>query len=196
MANNELNQYYIECLRQDLTRAVGRTMTTFSDFDFLSLKLKEKTNEVPSISTLKRLWGYVQNSSSFSKSTLNSLSRFLGFDDWSHYVENLMRDSRVESGFLDSNSIVVSTLTKGDRLEIKWNPGRRILVEYVGSGRFTVIESENSKLRGGNSFELLIITKGHPFYCTNLDIDGEKYNEYTAGFKTGITSLRLIPVSR
>lgn len=132
MEKDKLNQFYIECLRQDLIKAVGRTITAFSDFDYLSLKLKDKINDPPSISTLKRLWGYVPNSSSFSKSTLNSLSRFLGFNDWDNYIENLMRDSRVESGFLDTNSIVVSNLTIGDRLEITWNPERKILVEYEG----------------------------------------------------------------
>lgn len=193
MAKNELNQYYIECLRQDLVKSVGRTITTFSDFDYLSLKLKEKIKDSPSISTLKRLWGYVPNSSSYSRSTLNSLSRFLGFNDWNHYIENLMRASRVESGFLNANSIVSANLKKGDYVEITWNPNRRIMAEYTGGNRFAVVESENAKLSVGSMFDSLIITKGHPLLCTNVEIGDETYSDYIAGNKTGITSLRLVP---
>ena len=86
----QYSQYFIECLRQDLELKVGRTMKTPSDFNVLILEIKKVMKESPSISTMKRLWGYVPIASSRSTTTLNLLSRFLGYRDWPDYIETLM----------------------------------------------------------------------------------------------------------
>ena len=95
MAKNDTPLYYIECLKQDLAKAVNRPISTYSDFNYLSLRLNEAIVDAPSISTLKRLWNYVPDSSSRSRTSLNALCRFLGFRDWPHYVEHLDRKSVV-----------------------------------------------------------------------------------------------------
>ena len=86
MGNADLEQYYIECLRKDIEKEIGRSICTYSDFDFLSLRLRERIPDAPSVSTLKRLWAYVTNSSMRSRSTLNALARFLGHADWPSYI--------------------------------------------------------------------------------------------------------------
>ncbi len=150
----------------------------------------------PSISTLKRLWAYVPDASSRSRSTLNSLARFLGFKDWIHYMENLMRDNRVESEFIGVNTIATSSLESGDRIDLKWFPDRLISVKYMGDNIFSVIKSENSKLKEGTSFTSLLFTKGLPLYCTDVMLDNENLGIYIAGKKTGISSISFYPFSK
>lgn len=193
MGNADLEQYYIECLRKDIEKEIGRSICTYSDFDFLSLRLRERIPDAPSVSTLKRLWAYVTNSSMRSRSTLNALARFLGHADWSSYIESLMRDNRVESGFLSRTSLTTSSLHAGDIVELTWNPGRCLVAEYLGDDRFVVRKSENAKLAEGTLFTTLIITKGLPLYCNNVVFDGRKLDDYAAGLKSGITGLRYIP---
>ena len=193
MGKDDITQYLIECLRKDIEKEVGRSISTSSDFDFLSLKLKDGIPDAPSISTLKRLWAYVSDSSARSKSTLNSLSRFLGYNDWNNYVENLMRDNRVESGFLNASSIATEDIRPGDRVEFTWNPGRRVIAQYLGDNRYEVVRSENAKLKEGAIFKTMIITKGLPLYCADVLIGDEKHDDYVAGTKSGITSLRYLP---
>ncbi len=189
----DLEQYYIECLRKDIEKEIGRSVSTYSDFDFLSLRLNEKISDAPSVSTLKRLWAYVSNSSTRSRSTLNALSRFLGYSDWTNYIDSLMRVNRVESDFLSRSVISTSLLRPGDIIELIWNPGRRLLAEYQGAGRFEVKKAENSKLRAGATFTTLIITKGLPLFCSNVQIDGHPTEDYVAGTKTGLTGVSYLP---
>ncbi len=193
MANKETPQYYLECLRHDLAKAVGRSINTYTDFNFLYLELKKRLSEAPSVSTLKRLWAYIPDSSSRSRSTLNTLSRFLGFNDWTHYVENLMRQNRVESGFLEVNNIVTSSLSPGDRIELTWNPGRRMSAIYRGANRFVVDRSENAKITEGSEFTALLFTKGMPLSCTDVTVDGVERGVYVAGSESGIISINYTP---
>ncbi|MCM1347941.1 MAG: hypothetical protein NC338_00900 [Firmicutes bacterium] len=196
MPPKDQNSFYIECLRQDIEQRVGRPINTPSDFNFLYLEIQKKFNQSPSISTLKRMWAYVTNTSSRSMSTLNILSRYCGYRDWNHYVESLMRESRVESGFLSVNTLLSSSLHEGDRIVCTWNPGRRLEAVYMGNNQYVVSHVENSKLPENATFTNLIFTKGLPLVATDVRIDGQPMGNYVAGEKNGITSINFIPVSR
>jgi len=193
MQQSEERQYYIECLRHDIENVVGRPIVTPSDFNYLYLEIQKALNEAPSISTLKRLWAYVTNTSSRSISTLNTLSRFIGYSDWRGYVEQLMRHNRVESDFITTNTILSSNLHLGDHIELTWHPGRRLLAEYIGENNFVIREVESSKLLPGTQFSAMIFSKGMPLIISDVERDGIKLGNYSAGDKTGITSLRFIP---
>jgi len=52
------------------------------DFDNLSEKILEKTQERLSVSTLKRIWGKVRYDSTPTLATLNVLARFLDYENW------------------------------------------------------------------------------------------------------------------
>lgn len=193
MDNRSTQQFYIECLKQDLAKAVGRSIDTYTDFNYLVLQMREKTKDCPSVSTLKRMWNYVQDNSSRSRTTLNTLARFLDYRDWSHYVEHLIRDRRVESGFLDANTIVSTTLHKGDLIDLGWNPDRKMQLEYIGDTLFKVTNSENATLKAGMTISIGVFSKGLPLACMDVK-DGEKsLGAYVAGSRNGLTFLRLTP---
>ena len=189
----QYSQYFIECLRQGLELKVGRTMKTPSDFNVLILEIKKVMKESPSISTMKRLWGYVPIASSRSTTTLNLLSRFLGYRDWPDYIETLMRGNRIESSFLSSNTILASKLVPGDIVDCEWNPGRHVSMKYLGNNRFQVLTAEMSKLKEGFTLTAMIFSKGNPLFATEV-MDGENnLGSYVGGKESGLTTLRYIP---
>ncbi|HLA58413.1 MAG TPA: hypothetical protein VK622_06615, partial [Puia sp.] len=55
---------------------------TNQDFDLLSEKIFEVTGVTLSQTTLKRIWGKVKYDSAPTVTTLNTLARFLGFENW------------------------------------------------------------------------------------------------------------------
>lgn len=55
---------------------------TNHDFQTISDKIQEETGVSLSIATLKRIWGKVKYDSKPTITTLNTLSRFLGFENW------------------------------------------------------------------------------------------------------------------
>lgn len=56
------------------------------DFEKLSGAIEEKTGVLLSVTTLKRIWGKIKYDHSPTITTLNTLAKFLGFEDWREYV--------------------------------------------------------------------------------------------------------------
>ena len=57
-----------------------------TDFDYLSEKILAKTHETVSANTLMRLWGY-RESVNARRSTLDILARFVGSEDYAHFLK-------------------------------------------------------------------------------------------------------------
>ncbi len=61
---------------------IGRPMKTSNDFDYLAEVISEETHQSVSPVTLKRLWGFQGETEMPRISILDSLSQFVGYDDW------------------------------------------------------------------------------------------------------------------
>ena len=79
----------IESLKVHVAKAFGRTLDSPSDYDSLSLSIREKTGEYISPTTLKRLFGYVKPATVPRPSTLSVLSRYVGYAGWSDFCQGL-----------------------------------------------------------------------------------------------------------
>ena len=75
-------------LKQQIEESVGRKMKTSNDFTFLSGAIWERTHENISTSTLKRLWGYLDESVTPREKTLDVLTQFLGYRGWKEYTQH------------------------------------------------------------------------------------------------------------
>src|SRR5579864_1019892 len=60
----------------------GSYQWTNQDFDLLSEKIYEVTGVTLSQTTLKRIWGKVKYDSAPTVTTLNTLAKFIGFENW------------------------------------------------------------------------------------------------------------------
>ena len=59
------------------------------DFEKLGSAIEDKTNVVLSITTLKRIWGKVKYDHSPTLTTLNTLARFLDYEDWRSFTKSI-----------------------------------------------------------------------------------------------------------
>lgn len=75
-------------LRELIETTVDRKMKTPRDFDFLSEQIFDKLHETVSPTTLKRLWGYIQDQSMPRKATLDVLAQFVGYNDWDTFCSS------------------------------------------------------------------------------------------------------------
>lgn len=71
------NTPHITRLRTAIETSLNHKLCTPKDFDFLTLQIWERLHEHISATTLKRLWGYVENDVHPRVFTLTLLSRFL-----------------------------------------------------------------------------------------------------------------------
>lgn len=166
----------IEGLISAVEEAVGFTCTSASHFEKLRDYIYARTSEYISETTLKRLWGYLNENVSTRKTSLSIIVRALGFADWNDFLERNDRqpsEKRLPSNPTFGDCInVVKDLQKGERVMLYWYPGRECLVEYTGGINFKVIESVKTRLSPGDTFSTHLILEGHPLYLSNLRKEG------------------------
>lgn len=86
--NQEQQEKALAKLRELIEGVVERKMKTPKDFEFLSECIFDKFHERISPTTLKRIWGYLSETTTPRKSTLDILSKFVGYDNWKDFTES------------------------------------------------------------------------------------------------------------
>lgn len=186
------NAPQIMILRNAVEQNVKRKMKTPSDFLFLSGVIWERTHETISPTTLKRLWGYIDGADSTRRSTLNLLSRFIGYEDWDAYLAAIDEQAISESDIFQGDGLRAEDLKPGDHVEVTWMPNRRCVFLCLGGQRFAVVENENSKLSVGDTFEAAFFIIGQPMYLDNLVRGDQPPTSYVAGSKSGLVSVKVL----
>ena len=184
----------ITVLRSRVEEKYGKMLETHNGFIALVSDIEAKVREHVSESTLERMWGYsTREADAVSLRTLNVLSRYVGASSWKGLCADLKNSSQVESEEFSGDSIVSAALVAGKRLQLGWLPDRLITIEYLGKNRFVVIESINSSLQPGDSFECIQIQAGRPLYLDRFrraHADGEA--RYVAGERSGLTLVKVL----
>lgn len=181
----------IEDLKKECEKVLGKTIVTPTNFDELSLNIKKYTGRNVSVSTLKRIWGYVDYPHKPSNEILSILSVYVGYRDWQDF--NNTEAMTNSSDFLCKDIVKSIDLRDGDRICIRWKPDRLCILEYQGKSEFKVIESQNSKLIEGDIFSCNVLAKGEPLICHDVIREGELLAEgYVAGKTEGIISLQIM----
>lgn len=184
-----INPQHITLLRQLVEESADHAVATSNDFIFLSGEIRGRLNENISVSTLKRLWGYVDGYASVRQSTLDILARFVGFPDWETFVSDYCEVESVQSSHrVMGESLFAKDLSIGNNVEIRWNPNRHLLLNYLGNNMFTITESENAKLKAGERFICQRFILNQPLYVDVLDNEGQTA-VFVMGNKGGLTKI-------
>ena len=182
----------IKCLRSDLEQRVGQQLQSPADFQLLIQQIWEKNHAVLSLSTIKRLWGYVESNGAPRLSTLNTLAQFLGFADWNTYLVALEQRGGIESALCTGEGIQTADLQAGDRIAVAWQPNRQCTFRYIGDNQFVVEESKNAKLQQGTTFSAARFMIAQPMYLDNILLADGTRTSYVAGKRNGLTSVAKI----
>ncbi len=172
-------------LRKSVEDTFGEALKTPKDFERLSESIFRRTGILMSPTTLKRLWGYINEPVTPRPSTLDTLARYAGWNNWEDFCHRDIRDA--ESGVVASDSIdVLRMLRKGEKLLLTWLPDRECVVEHRGDGHFVVLSSQGSKLAPGDTFDCHLIVAGQPLYLDNLCKESQRPATYVCGRRHGI----------
>ena len=154
-------------LRQDVEARAGIHPSTPADFETLIALIWNQLHENIALSTLERLWGYVDGANNTRNIERGSSNPFIG------------------------EGIHTQDLTPGRQIEVTWLPNRRCVFRYLGDMRFEVVESVNSKLQVGSTFLTTFFLKGQPLYMDQLTQSGQSPVSYVAGNNGGLQSVVL-----
>lgn len=175
-------------LRNFIEESVCREIKTPMDFVFLREIIQERTGELLSIATLKRIWGYVNGYKTIRFSTLSILSRAVGFKNWTDFLENYYSNSNI----ITVRSLYAESLETGDRLTVYWNIKNCCTLEYCGRNIFSVVESSVPELECNALFHCSYFIEGQPLY-----LDKVRKNRLSfilvIGTKGGLTKIEKHP---
>ena len=104
---------------------LDKKLNSSHDFVYLSDEIENRLNERLSVSTLKRIFGYIDGYSSVRERTLNVLSRFIGYPDFKTFeIEYCSSEEAISSQRLFTQTLTSEDLQLDSIVEIQWNPNR------------------------------------------------------------------------
>ena len=179
---------FIERLKEYIENVAGFKMCTPKNFENLAQGIFNETGSLLSSTTLKRLWGYLHEKEQQTPrlSTLNILSRYIGYIDYDTFCKYQMVDEECESDFLNNRFIKADSLSKGQKVKLMWQPDRVITIQYIGLSMFKVLENKNSKLSPNDIFICNQIVENQPLLLSNLIHENGDPLNYICGKMGGV----------
>lgn len=176
-----------EKLCREIEAVLHREIRTPKDFVFLRDCIFAQRHLFVSPTTLKRVWGYLDDGVQPRVATLDILAQFLGYYNWETYCHGTQPSEEPPSSpAMGRRLSVPDGLSRGDRLRLTWQPGRVCDVEYIGDLTFCVTASENTRLHAGDTFQCSLIVEGEPLYLDNLRQGNRLPVAYVCGKRTGV----------
>ena len=183
----------IVSLRNIVEKRFGYPVEGRSDFSLLAIEIERITHDHIAENTLRRLWGRISGYETVFTRTLDVLCRYVGHEHWNAFCLSLQKQSSRESSIVsDGTSIKVEDLNPGDRIRMGWLPDRVCIVEYIGGRMFKAIDTKNSTLQVGDTFECNVMLKNYPLFVDNLVHGGEHCQRYSMGLNNGLTTLEKL----
>lgn len=182
---NERIKHIVAAVEQSL----GKKVNTPKDFEQLTHLICHRTRESVSISSLKRIWGYIDGGEHVRTSTLDILCRFAGYRDMTHFFSaNGTAGQIPPSKLLTNDYLYTPDLEVNQHLRLSWQPGRVCDIQYQGDASFIVLSSENTKLQKGATFRCYIIEQGEQMYVSHLRLTPSQQDSFTyvCGLNGGI----------
>lgn len=87
---------HIEALKKAVVSVFGQTLDSPTDYERLSADIQKRTGELISVSTLKRLFGYIKSGTAPRPSTLSALARYAGSSGWSDFCSKCAKEADPE----------------------------------------------------------------------------------------------------
>lgn len=186
------NDTQLDILRRLVCEAAGCEARTPGDFYTLTAFVERRTREPIGLTTVKRFWQYGGMSSVPRRGTLNLLARSIGYRNYDDFCEH-HGDNTPSSDPVLGQGVKVSDLQPGEYLQLRWNPGREVVVEYLGNSTFRVVMSEGSKLMADDTFQAAFFALGHPAMLANVIHGDSSWPLYEIGQLGGLTLVRQLP---
>lgn len=188
----------IEELKEALEEMAGTKIKTPLHFERLRQMVFERTGQYLSSTTLKRMWGYINEPLTPRVSTLNILSQAMGYKDWENFVA-VRETTSGEEGLSSSSKLVrhidvPKDLEAGQHVTLYWYPGRECEVKYLGNLSFEVVETRETHLRKGDRFDCHLILEGQPLYLSNLRREDSSPVTYICGKLHGGIRFKIHPL--
>lgn len=177
--------------RKKIEERFGAPLAYSADCERLAVAIEEATGERLGVTTIKRMFGFAGEQVVPRGSTMDILAQYLGYTDMKDMTRQLGDASDI-SMFTPVDEIDISSLAPGTQIQIAYEPGRLLVMTYMGRNWFIINESIGSKLRKGDKIRLIQLAKGFELLATDIVRDGTNLGSYHAAKNGGLVSMEII----
>ena len=177
----------------DIEKAINKEVRTPKDFEELRARIYERLHLMVSSTTLKRIWGYLNDNVQTRPGTLDILAQYIGYSNFRDYTNSKVQyQEEIQSSPVMSRKLnVQDDLKVNDKLLLTWHPSRQCEIIYMGNLTFRVLESCNTRILSGDTFTCSLFIEGEPLYIDNLRQGSRPPVAYVCGKKSGIRFERI-----
>lgn len=173
-----------------IEKKFGKEIRYPSDCDALSEDVFLHTKQKISVSTLKRLLGFVNGVQDPRLYTLDILAKYLEYTNWDVYLEEIKSSNNSE--FFNVERLDVESLAVETKIKIAYEPNRIIELKYIGNFNFKIESSENSKLQVGDIVKITNFVKNFPLLISEVKRNDQNLGQYRAGKSGGLSEIKII----
>ena len=158
--------------------------------EILVQAIEDATGQILGLSTVKRMLGFTDEQRIPRQSTMDILSKFLGYKDAALMSKDINEDSDI-SDFTWMDSVEPEDLEEGTQIQVTYEPKRLLILTYLGGYKFIINESKNSKLDKGDILEIHQLVRGMELAVKHVWRNGEDLGAYTGAKQGGLTSIEV-----
>lgn len=156
-----------DAIIDDIKRKSGLMFDKAVDYSLLSSYIHKETGRTIGVTTLKRLFNYINDDRKTSEYTLNTIALYMGYKSWDNYSSSKMLDS--EWGYIDE-TVYISALELGTKMTIQYL-NRIVHFEVCAIGGQNVLKvtsTQNSSLREGDVLFVYKVKRGDILEATKV----------------------------
>lgn len=161
-----------QLLLEQIQSKFGKPLMVNREFEQLSNSIIAETGSYISTSTLKRYWRHKDAKEELTcnihTSTLNTLASYIGYSNYTAFERKEAQTPTKTSHPITNDKISANQLAPGQKLCLTWAPNRKVTIRHDQGNQFTILESINSKLHSGDTFEVAHFVKRCPLVLLNL----------------------------
>lgn len=178
--------------RKRIEERFGREIRSSSDCEAFAADVFQRTRHNLGDTSAKRMFGLTSDKHAVHRgSTMDVLAMYLGYKDMRDLADHLGESSDI-SMFVEVEELDFDELESGAQVQITYEPGRLLLMTYLGDNLFIVNESQRSKLHKGDKLRIAQLAKGFELLVSNVERDGIPLGSYHSAKDGGLTSIELI----
>lgn len=181
-----LNREIIKMIEEKL----GMEIQYSQQAEIVAQAIEDATGQVLGVSTIKRMWGFVNENRIPRNQTMDIIAQYLGYHNYKELSHDINEDTQI-SDFEWMEQVNPEDLTVGSQLQFTYDPKRLVILTYLGDSKFIVNESKNSKLQKGDTLEIHQLVVGHELLVNEVIRDGKSLGSYTGAKQGGLTSIEI-----
>ncbi len=141
-------------IQELLKRKSGLNLRSPSDVEILCIDIETQTNEHLAVNTLKRLLGLINDERAPRTSTLDIISKYLGFDNWDILQQSYDEHTDIQE---IEHLIHGCRFYIGEIFQIKYRKNSHVTLKFKGNNIFTILKSSDQQFTEGTDIKLLTV---------------------------------------